>query len=105
MNSEREYHCHKCSKQTRKSRIPKGWKHCADRFWCASCWKAQFILRAITIPVVEPLNGTWEELRSELRLMWIQTTMAANWILTELYARDVRKTEEGKMPKMPWVYL
>ena len=37
--------------------------------------------------------------------MWAQTTAASNWIMTELYARDVRPGSEEKMPPMARVYL
>src|SRR5450755_3371185 len=38
--------------------------------------------------------------------MWAASTQASNWILTELYARDVRRTgKEEKLPPMPKIYL
>jgi hypothetical protein len=37
--------------------------------------------------------------------MWIETTRCANWMMTELYARDVRRSGEEKMPPMRYVYL
>ena len=37
--------------------------------------------------------------------MWILTTAATNWMMTELYVRDVRRGSEEKMPSMPRVYL
>jgi hypothetical protein len=33
------------------------------------------------------------------------TTQASNWIMTELYERDVRCNGEEKMPPMPRIYL
>jgi hypothetical protein len=63
------------------------------------------VLRAIAMPVVEIMNGTWEEFRVALRQMWATTTQAANWMMTELYARDVRRTSEPKLLPMPRVYL
>jgi hypothetical protein len=36
--------------------------------------------------------------------MWAATTQASNWMMTELYARDVRRQGE-KMPPMARVYL
>jgi hypothetical protein len=35
----------------------------------------------------------------------VQATTAANWMMTELYARDVRRKAEDKMPPMGRVYL
>jgi hypothetical protein len=37
--------------------------------------------------------------------MWQQTTACANRIMTEFYARDVRRKGQQKMPPMPHVYL
>jgi hypothetical protein len=48
----------------------------------------------------------WEELGGVLREMWAASTQASNWILTELYARDMRRTgKEEKLPPMPKIYL
>jgi hypothetical protein len=57
------------------------------------------------MPVVEPMGATWEELRAVLIEGWQQVTAAANWMVTELYSRDVRRGPEAKMPPMPRVYL
>ena len=37
--------------------------------------------------------------------MWGLTTRASNWMFTELYARDVRRKDQPRMPPMPRVYL
>ena len=86
-------------------RTPTGWKKLGDATYCPLCWRKQYILRAITMPVASPLDCTWDELRKALRTMWAQTTAASNWMMTELYARDVRRGSEEKMPPMARVYL
>jgi hypothetical protein len=54
-------HCAICKteKQTKPTvngeRLPKGWKR-HNGVWCQSCWRATFVLRAITIPVLRPLG-------------------------------------------------
>ena len=73
--------------------------------YCDGCWRSRCVLRAITVPVASPLDCDWKELRLRLREMWASTTQASNWMLTELYARDVRRTTEEKMPAMARVYL
>lgn len=88
-----------------EKRLPGGWKKRAEEIYCDACWKKNYLLRAITVPVVSPLDQTWAELRAVLREMWGATTQASNWMLTELYARDVRRTSEPKLPPMPAVYL
>ncbi len=64
------------------------------------------MLRAIALPVVEPLSGGWADFRGALAEMWRLMTQASNWLMTELYARDVRRKEqEQKIPPMPRAYL
>src|ERR1035438_1774997 len=77
----------------------------ADATHCPQCWRKKYILRAITMPVSSTLDCSWDELRKALRTMWAQTTAASNWMMTELYARDVRRGSEEKMPPMARVYL
>ena len=89
-----------------RDRLPGGWKRHNDQVWCESCWRKAFILRSVVVPIVEPLTGSWSDLEADLREMWAATTNAANWMLTEMFARDVRRgEEEDKMPPMPKVYL
>jgi hypothetical protein len=100
--------CSKCSKK-RKSmskRLPPGWKRWQGELYCSDCWGTLFVLRAIAVPIAQPLDIEWKDLRSALKLMWRQTTQASNWIMTELYARDVRrKPGDEKIPPAPRLYL
>ncbi|WP_321471586.1 hypothetical protein [uncultured Paludibaculum sp.] len=86
-------------------RTPAGWKRHQEQHYCADCWNRAYLLRTVSIPVVSPLDGTWEELREALKLAWRETTAACNWMMTELYARDVRRHDQEKMPPMPPAYL
>ena len=86
-------------------RAPTGWKRRADELYCPGCWAKRYILRAISIPVSGPLDGDWKDLRASLRTMWDASTQASNWMITELYARDVRRGDEPKMPSLPRIYL
>ena len=88
------------------NRLPNGWKrqNSADVF-CRDCWRRRYLLRAITMPVASPLDCSWEELRAAIKPMWAATTAASNWMMTELYARDVRRNGQEKMPPMGRVYL
>jgi hypothetical protein len=74
---------------------------------CPECWRKTYLLRALIFPVAEPLSGSWQDLDKDLHAMWSQTTAAANWMMTECYARDVRRVPaaEEKMPPMRRVYL
>jgi hypothetical protein len=49
---------------------------------------------------------TCEELRTELKTMWRETTRASNWMVRQLALADVQR-EPGlvKMPAMPRTYL
>src|SRR4051812_36510251 len=91
--------------KTTGNRVPRGWKRRGENSFCALCWRNMYVLRAITIPVAEPLDATWEELRDALRAAWAATTQASNWMMTQLYTRDVRRLDHPKMPPMPRVYL
>jgi hypothetical protein len=57
------------------------------------------------MPVVEPVAEAWSDLRDALKEAWVQTTAAANWMMTELYARDIRRNGDEKMPPMKRAYL
>ncbi len=99
--------CSQCATERQTgNRLPRGWKRSSEKVYCGDCWRKRAILRAVTMPVVEPLSGSWKELRDALAEAWKQTTAASNFILTECYARDVRRQPgEEKMPPMPRVYL
>lgn len=86
-------------------RLPQGWHRRKEEVLCADCWGARYILRAITMQVVSPLDCEWKDLRVSLQAMWSAATQASNWMITEMYARDVRRNGEPKMPPMPPVYL
>jgi hypothetical protein len=104
--------CADCGKQVAikptakgEPRTPKSWHKLKDLLYCPDSWRKKYILRAVSIPVASPLDCSWDELRNGLRPMWAQTTAASNWMMTELYARDVRRTGEEKMPPMSPAYL
>lgn len=102
--------CTRCRTQPKKdtgTRLPRGWKRMqGDAILCPSCVDAQYVLRAITFPVASPADCSWSELRDLLRDAWAESTRLANWITTECYARDVRRTPGAeKLAKMPRVYL
>lgn len=102
--------CSACGKtvETKGARVPSGWKkHPSDgAVFCNQCWRERFVLRAVTFPVIGPVDGTWEELRSALAGCWAESTALANWTATELVKNDVqRKAGDKKCPKMPAIYL
>jgi hypothetical protein len=105
--------CSICGKTVRwkkppksKKRLPSGWKRHQAKVYCDKCWGERFILRAVSLPVASPLDCTWDELNESLHALWAVTTQASNWLMTELYAKDVRRfAGEEKMPAMAGVYL
>jgi hypothetical protein len=90
--------CHAVRVKPEK-RLRSGWKRKSAKVYCETCWSKHYILRAIIVPVVSPLDQTWTELRTLLRQMWAATTRASNWMLTELYARDIQRGDEEKTGK------
>ena len=102
--------CHKAHKTkltpAGKPRTPRGWKAHEGETYCADCWNRRYLLRAVSMPVAAPIGCTWQELRDDVKAAWRQTTRAANWIITELYAGDVRRHPgEEKMPPLARTYL
>lgn len=87
-------------------RVPKGWSEWNGQTLCGKCMSARTVVRAVTLPVAGPVEITWPELRERLRVAWGESTSAANWIVTELYARDYRRSEgDDRLPKMGPTYL
>jgi len=99
--------CHVCGSERKKTgkRLPRGWKRTDEQYICGSCWSASRVLRAVTMPVVEPIDVSWEQLDKVLKEMFRETTRASNWMMTQLYAQDVRRNGQDKMPPMPRAYL
>ncbi|MGH9160179.1 MAG: hypothetical protein ACRD2X_09365, partial [Vicinamibacteraceae bacterium] len=76
------------------------------RLWCPACKRRRFVLRAVTMPVSGPSGATWAELRTALHASFAETTGCANWLMSELYARDrQRRPEDERPPKMPPIYV
>ncbi len=93
-------------RDTKGSRLPRKWKRLDSQPCCPECWHKQFMLRAICLPVAGPVEATWPEFRAVLDDAWAQTTALSNWLMTEMYARDVHRTPDmEKLPPMPNVYL
>lgn len=86
-------------------KLPVGWKRRQHDIYCRQCWCKAHVLRALVLPVAEPISGTWRELDADLKVMWALTTRAANWMMTQCYLRDIRRSGEDRMPSMPRVYL
>jgi len=94
-----------CGTKKNPNRPMNGVKRLKGNVYCPEHWKQRYVLRAAIIPVAEPLGASWDDFRAVLREMWIETTRASNWMMTELYKRDVRRNGETKMPPMPAQYL
>lgn len=107
------YTCHSCGtngngKRTRSGSfgIPSAWKQRDEKVFCKSCWKTAYRLRAITLPVAEPIGMSWDELRAHVRECFTQATTLANaCVLTMMRAEPLVPYGETKLPKSPTVYL
>lgn len=88
-------------------RLPGGWKRDPnEQPYCAACWHARYVLRAVTIPIAAPASSDWKELRERLREAWGESRRLANWALRKLYAADQeREPGQQKLGKAPQVYL
>jgi hypothetical protein len=97
--------CKGCNRPAKAERLPHRWKRIGEASYCPQCLHERYVVRTVAMTVVEPLGATWLEFRAALLESWAQVTSAANWMVTELFARDVRRQDEVKMPPMPRVYL
>lgn len=86
-------------------RLPRGWKReFGGDVWCAACWRTAYKLRAVTIPVSGPVDGTWDELRAALSAAWGHSTTVANWAVRQLLQHDIVRTPAmDAMPDYPMV--
>src|SRR5262245_54563780 len=88
------------------ARTPRQWKVLGGETYCPSCRGSSYVLRAVALPVSAPIGASWKELRDELHGLWSETTRCANWIVCELYARDIRRgADDDRLGPMPSVYL
>ena len=100
--------CGKVAEKPAPPRMPRGWKRRAEEVFCQNCWCERYMLRAVAIPIASPLGETtWKDFDADLHRMWAATTNCSNWMLTELYAHDVRRdgSSPSKMPRMEHTYL
>lgn len=99
--------CSDCLTKAKTSRLPGGWKRHKEQVFCKNCWCKRYVLRAICIPVVSPVDGSWTDLRAALKEMWSATTSASNWIMTQCHMRDTIRPPggEAKMPAIVRPYL
>jgi len=98
--------CSACDSSKDINRLPQGWKKHKGVVYCHRCWQERYTLRAITIPVVSPIDGDWPALRQALRPMFAAVTQLSNWLVTEMFIHDVRRDDSlDKMPPMPRMYL
>jgi len=87
-------------------RTPQGWKVLKGESYCRACRQTSHVLRAVIVPVAAPQTGSWAELGDELRALWSETTRCANWLVSELYARDLRRQpDDERLAPMPRIYL
>ena len=91
---------------TGNPRPPRGWKRLVDELSCAACWSARYVVRAVTIPVVSPVDLDWTDLRPRLREAFALATETSNWAVRLLLANDIVRTAGmTKLPPMPAIYL
>ena len=96
-------------------KLPRGWKRWQDNTICSQCWKKQYVLRSVYLPIASPITKgisreerveCWKILRDKLKVAWRQSTEASRWALKQLLANDIIRTKEDKkLPPMPPIYL
>ena len=93
--------CSCCGETKDLARIPMGWKQIGEKLYCKACKTENFVLRAIAMPIAEPLDCEWEELRDILKETWSASTRLANRIITELALIDPARSRTPEMEKIP----
>ena len=98
--------CQAAPKVMTGTRLPRGWKHVGEAILCPACLHDHYLHRAVTVPIASPIDATWGEFGAALKEAWVQSTACANWIVTTLYVRDIRREATmQKLPSMTPVYL
>ncbi len=100
--------CHECSLEKRvkptskgNPRPPRGWKRRADDLFCSQCWRKMYKLRAITLPVAEPIGLKEKDFYDRLNRGFSQATEVANFCINEYWGADVKRSSD--MEKLlPW---
>lgn len=86
-------------------RLPTRWIRVRGDVYCPKCKDRRWAVRAMSFSIAVPAEDA-AEWRQAIKTAWAESTAAANWIATELYARDYRrKPEDEKLAKMQPVYL
>jgi len=89
-----------------RPRTPRRWKVLGGQAYCPLHVAHHYVLRFVVIPIAGPASGTWADFRNTLRELWAETTRCANWMITTLYASDVRRQpDDKKLQAMPRTYL
>lgn len=85
---------------------PRGWKQLGGDY-CPKCWKSFFVVRAVSFPVIGPLDAKQKDafytaLRTGCRLV----SRLSNFLMTEYKTRDrACVSSDGKLPKWEIPYL
>lgn len=88
------------------ARLPRRWRREAAGPLCPSCVSARYLPGSLTVPIAGPVDGTWQAFGAACKAQWVLTTQAANWIVRELYVRDVRReATDTRLRAMPSAYL
>lgn len=100
--------CH-CRKEPKsdlakaKSRLPQGWTRIGSHEICKTCFGERYFTKSISIPVAAPVERTWEELRGELKKVWVMCSQAQTYMLRRLWLADSERVGE-KLAPAPKLY-
>lgn len=75
----------------RKDGAPKlamGWKRHGGKVYCPKCWKARFVTRAVTVPIVKPVDGEWAAFGRAIDELSYQSAAIANLTVAHWHAID-----------------
>lgn len=79
------------------AKTPFSWKVLCGKLYCKSCKKANFVLRAISLPVSGPIDAEWKDIGPLFKRGWGDATKLGNFYLRELAKAD-KITADEKLP-------
>jgi hypothetical protein len=79
--------------------LPRKWKRIGESAICGSCVSQGYATRQVVVPVIKPLEGTWDEFGKALRECWSESTAVSNLIIREVAKLDPPPTSGEKIQK------
>lgn len=92
--------CDGCGQERSGSRIPPGWKRDGELAVCGKCWRRDYELRAVSVPIA--VESATPEFWRLMRTGWKVARRVANYYARQLYLTDDwGAVDDQKLPRYP----